>query len=240
LIFHQEGVSLLKAGDIITYDDIRNIEKAQIQHGMTFRSDGRVSVFLMSQQDNAKYEDELVDDGKGLIYEGHDEPRRKGSPDPKTLNQPLKTPKGSPTANGKFLGAAELYQAKGKIHLVAVYEKIKKGLWTFNGIFSLVDAYPKTRDGRIVYKFKLELYADKYEGVTSHRHLDLAHTRMIPSHVKQEVFKRDKGRCVTCGATDNLHYDHELPFSKGGTSLSASNIRLLCARHNLQKRDNIE
>ncbi|MBU1705892.1 hypothetical protein KKG19_04190 [Patescibacteria group bacterium] len=31
-----------------------------------------------------------------------------------------------------------------------------------------------------------------------------------------------------------------VPFSKGGTSLKAENIQLLCARHNLAKRDKIE
>jgi 5-methylcytosine-specific restriction endonuclease McrA len=43
-----------------------------------------------------------------------------------------------------------------------------------------------------------------------------------------------------CGDTKNLHFDHELPFSKGGTSLSAKNVRLLCMKHNLQKSDKIE
>ncbi|MFZ0452734.1 MAG: hypothetical protein WCE54_04390 [Ignavibacteriaceae bacterium] len=38
---------------------------------------------------------------------------------------------------------------------------------------------------------------------------------MIPTSVKVEVWARDKGRCVLCGSTENLHYDHDLPFSKG-------------------------
>jgi hypothetical protein len=40
--------------------------------------------------------------------------------------------------------------------------------------------------------------------------------------------------------TKNLHFDHDLPFSKGGTSISAKNVRLLCMKHNLQKSANIE
>src|SRR5262245_38174133 len=32
-----------------------------------------------------------------------------------------------------------------------------------------------------------------------------AQTRLIPSEVKKEVWKRDKGQCVICGATTNLH-----------------------------------
>jgi 5-methylcytosine-specific restriction endonuclease McrA len=70
--------------------------------------------------------------------------------------------------------------------------------------------------------------------------LDIDHSRLIPSQVKLEVWKRDEGQCVKCGSKDNLHFDHIIPFSKGGSSLVAANIQLLCARHNLQKRDNIE
>jgi len=41
-------------------------------------------------------------------------------------------------------------------------------------------------------------------------------------------------------AMTNLHFDHDLPFSKGGTSISAKNVRLLCMKHNLQKSARIE
>ena len=54
-----------------------------------------------------------------------------------------------------------------------------------------------------------------------------------------EVWNRDNGRCVICGATNELHFDHVLPYSKGGTSVKAENVQLLCARHNLLKGDKI-
>ncbi len=68
---------------------------------------------------------------------------------------------------------------------------------------------------------------------------DLSHTRLIHTPVKVEVWQRDGGQCVLCGSKNNLHYDHEIPFSKGGSSIVAQNIRLLCARHNLSKSDKI-
>jgi hypothetical protein len=37
----------------------------------------------------------------------------------------------------------------------------------------------------------------------------------------------------------SLHFDHDIPFSKGGSSLAAANVRLLCAKHNLEKSDKI-
>jgi 5-methylcytosine-specific restriction endonuclease McrA len=57
---------------------------------------------------------------------------------------------------------------------------------------------------------------------------------------KLEVWKRDKGRCVECGSADNLHFDHIIPWSRGGSSLTAQNVQLLCARHNITKRDRIQ
>ncbi|MBR4789476.1 MAG: HNH endonuclease [Treponema sp.] len=59
----------------------------------------------------------------------------------------------------------------------------------------------------------------------------------IPSAVKREVFLRDQGRCVICGSRENIEFDHELPFSKGGSS-TVRNIRLLCQKCNRHKSDN--
>jgi len=69
--------------------------------------------------------------------------------------------------------------------------------------------------------------------------LELPHTRIIPTHVKVEVWKRDGGKCVKCESTTNLHYDHDIPYSKGGSSIVAENVRLLCVKHNLEKSDKI-
>jgi 5-methylcytosine-specific restriction endonuclease McrA len=63
--------------------------------------------------------------------------------------------------------------------------------------------------------------------------------RIIPSNVKQAVWKRDGGKCVKCGADKNLHFDHIIPFSKGGTSLAEKNIQLLCMECNFEKSDKI-
>ena len=65
-------------------------------------------------------------------------------------------------------------------------------------------------------------------------------SRIIPSSVKKEVWERDKGKCVICGSTDELHFDHDLPYSKGGTSITKDNVRILCARHNLEKSAKIQ
>ncbi len=55
-----------------------------------------------------------------------------------------------------------------------------------------------------------------------------------------QLGKRDGGKCTKCGSTDDLHFDHIIPWSKGGSSSTAENVQLLCERHNLQKHDRIE
>jgi len=194
-----------------------------------------MSVVLMSVRQGAPYADRVEDAGQTLIYEGHDEPRRAGVTDPKALDQPMHTPKGTLTQNGHFYEAARAH-ARGDIEPepVRVYEKIKDGIWVYNGVFRLVDAQQTSEDGRKVFKFRLEL-TDLEDDATAPVRADLVHNRIIPSWVKVEVWRRDKGRCVECGRPDNLHYDHDLPYSKGGTSLLPENVRLLCARHNLEK-----
>ena len=69
--------------------------------------------------------------------------------------------------------------------------------------------------------------------------------RLIPSDVKLAVYKRDKGMCVEClkhgrEVKHDLHFDHILPYSLGGSSTNADNIQLLCQQHNLAKSANIE
>ena len=102
----------------------------------------------------------------------------------------------------------------------------------------MVDAWQEEANARKVFKFKLEIVEDTEHVSVAERDID--HSRLIPASVKLAVWKRDKGRCVLCGSKDNLHFDHVIPYSRGGSSLVAENIQLLCARHNLAKRDKIE
>ncbi len=91
---------------------------------------------------------------------------------------------------------------------------------------------------RSVFKFKL-VAVEGEEDFSVPVPIHPVRRRMIPTPVKLEVWKRDGGKCVLCSATDELHFDHILPYAKGGTSLTAGNVQLLCARHNLEKSDRI-
>ncbi len=63
-------------------------------------------------------------------------------------------------------------------------------------------------------------------------------TRYIPKGVRQEVWNRCGGRCVDCGSTFYLEFDHIIPLAKGGAT-SANNLQLLCRNCNQRKAHTI-
>ncbi|MEK0338379.1 MAG: HNH endonuclease, partial [Nitrosopumilus sp.] len=93
----------------------------------------------------------------------------------------------------------------------------------------------ETSNARKVCKFRLELIENQAPQNNQKKAFNLEHERIIPAAVKFQVWKRDKGQCVICGNKENLHFDHIIPYSKGGSSLLVENIQLLCARHNIGK-----
>lgn len=226
--------------DILSYREMCDVEKVQtLQRGMNYRMNPKYSVILMSQRSNAPYKDKIYEDGETIEYEGHDI-SKKNNINPKTEHQPFKLPSGRLTQNGYFAKSVDnLKFKKEKPELVKVYEKIMPGVWSLKGFFDLMD-YKILHDGqRNVFRFILKL-SDKEVDTSGHIEEQREHNRIIPSEVKKEVWRRDEGKCVICGDTKNLHFDHELPFSKGGTSLTEKNVRLLCMKHNLQKSAKIE
>src|SRR3989344_7766332 len=225
---------------ILSYREMCNkIHVNTIQRGMNFHIKKGISVILMSVRLGAPYDDEIDTVKNLLIYEGHDVPKSKQNPEPKKIDQPIRTDNGTLTENGKFVKAVEDYK-KGLIspEKILVFEKLNSGIWSEKGLFSLIDYETRTSNGRKVLKFILKPIDDNVEIPKGREEEE--HNRLIPTHVKVAVWKRDKGKCVLCGSTKNLHYDHDLPFSKGGSSITEKNVRILCAKCNLKKHDKIE
>ena len=72
------------------------------------------------------------------------------------------------------------------------------------------------------------------------RECDETNAREIPAAVRDAVFVRDGGRCTftssdgtRCESRKSLEVDHIRPVAAGGTN-QLSNLRLLCAAHNLR------
>lgn len=221
---------------IVEWYDIARKEYVS-QKGMNFGINPNYSIILMSQRDNPPYNDRIYPDGITIEYEGHDVPKDVN----KEHDQEAYTTSRTLTENGKFIETVKKYKQTGTPEKVKVYEKIIPNRWSLKGMFDLVD-YKIVNDGkRNVFRFILKLTDNTNalpDQATDTR--TLPHTRLIPSSVKQEVYIRDQGKCVLCDSTENLHFNHNLPFSKGGTSLSADNIRILCQKCNLKKSNKIE
>ncbi|MCK4538271.1 MAG: HNH endonuclease, partial [Candidatus Krumholzibacteria bacterium] len=66
-------------------------------------------------------------------------------------------------------------------------------------------------------------------------------SRFIPQAIKDQVNKRDGGKCAftgpggqRCGSKWNIQVDHIIPFALGGSN-KPDNLQLLCRRHNQHK-----
>jgi hypothetical protein len=228
------------ANEIIPYIEMCRREGVSLQRGMNYQLSENHSVILMSVRLGAPYADRFEDDGSTLVYEGHDVSRSSQHTDAKSFNQPEYTPSGNLTENGKFHRAAQEFKDGKRLpERVRVYEKIKQGIWSYNGVFHLLDSWQEHSNDRSVFKFKLtavEGEEDLSLPIPTHSRA----RRVIPTQIKLEVWKRDGGKCAKCGAMKDLHFDHIIPWSKGGSSNTADNIQLLCGKHNLAKHDRIE
>jgi hypothetical protein len=180
----------------------------------------------MIRRRDTPYRDRIEQDGSVLIYEGHDIRIRVADRTRRLPTNHEKIPAGALTQNG-LLEKGFLDSSKNgePWEVVAVYEKIHRRIWAFNRHFQLTDVWQQTDGPRKVFKFRLEL-VDSCGAVDFATEPDLEQTRVIPPQGNWKFWKRDQGRCVVCQAEDNLHFDHELPYSKSGTRLPARNIRL--------------
>ena len=234
--------------DIYSHAEMSEKEGLSLQRGMNFRPSGKnYSIFLMSVRHGAPYHDGFDEKGEKLIYEGEDINRRE-SDRPKEVDQPMFTRTGKLTNNGLFFQAAEDYKNKRRIkpEAIRVYEKLSNNVWSDKGLFQLVDAEYKEslEERRKVYKFILLPVG--LENVPQQELEEFEFSRRIPTEVKRIVWERDEGKCTykmpdgkICGEQQNLHFDHIIPYSKGGSSTDPKNIQLLCGKHNLGKSDKI-
>ncbi len=144
------------ANEVISYLEMCRREGISLQRGMNFGLSGDHSVVLMSVRPNAPYRDRLEDGGTNLIYEGHDEPRSATVSQPKAIDQPECTPHGTLTQNGRFHQVAREYKSGQRPpERVRVYEKLRRGIWSYNGVFHLVDSWKEDDGNRKVFKLKL-------------------------------------------------------------------------------------
>ena len=119
-----------------------------------------------------------------------------------------------------------------------MYEEIWSGIWSYNGVFHLVDSWRERDDYRTVFKFKL-LAVEGEE--------DFAQPVRATRSAAASFRPRSNWRCGSAMVGSARFAAHPtssiamtlFPLQKA-VSLIAGNVQLLCARHNLEKRDRIE
>jgi hypothetical protein len=142
------------ANEVISYLEMCGREGTSLQRGMNFGLRDDHSVLLMSVRPGAPYQDRLEDDGTTLIYEGHDEPRSDAVPRLKAVDQPYRTAYGTLTQNDRFFQAAQDHQdGRRPPERVRVYEKLRQGIWSYIGVFRLVDSWQEDDGDRKVFEF---------------------------------------------------------------------------------------
>ena len=180
---------MFNPGDIISYLEMCSEEDVNLQRGMNYHLRGDTSVILMSLRPNAPYSDKVKDDGRILIYEGHDVPKTNENRMPKIVDQQMNNPSGTLNQNGLFYKASKKYKKEQIIpELVKVYEKLHAGIWVYNGLFKLLDSWREENNNRQVFKFKLELTEHiKPANNTEIQNSVLEHNRVIPPQGKLEM-----------------------------------------------------
>ncbi len=136
------------------------------------------------------------------------------------------------------VGAAQEAQASEPILL---FRDGRRSLWQF------LDGFWWDDDGLDVDDIKalvLQRKRQQDQKLRSARSLMRAEedgrpTRTNPTkELRRAVFERDGGRCVECGGSFDLQYDHILPVAHGGAT-TLENLQLMCADCNQRKSDSI-
>ena len=215
---------------VISYPELCSREGTTHQQTMIFGLGRNHSVIFLSLLANENYRDRLKYSKTTLVCEGHDAMKRGSCLNPWMVDQPLNHPSGVPTQNGKFHAAAQAARFGQRLpERVRIYERLSSRIWSYSGVFHLVDSWTERDKFRSVYKFKL-IAVEGDDNLEERVQLNARRRCLIPRDVKLEVWQRDGGKCSICGATDDLHFAHSRPFAKYGTAAKADCVQLRCAR----------
>jgi hypothetical protein len=114
-------------GEVIPYLEMCQTWSASLQKGMNHHLRPDCSVILMSRGPNAPYRDRIEENGRVLVYEGHDVARTAQTPRPKLVDQPRCAVTGKLTQNDLFENAAQQgTNLERPPEVVAVYERNKR------------------------------------------------------------------------------------------------------------------
>ena len=178
--------------EILTYPELCGIAGGIIQKGINVRYKRKQTILLMSQRTNAPYPDHFDLQKNVLYYVGHDVRKTPETPFPKDIDQPLLNEKGTPSDNSKLIDFVKKHKQGEAPEKIRIFEKIQSGIWADKGLFELIDYGEEKDTKRNIFVFVLKpIPTESKDALIT----DFEHTRLIPTEVKVEVWKRDKGEC---------------------------------------------
>lgn len=116
-----------------------------------------------------------------------------------------------------------------------------KMLWYFHDRFYWDDDGLTDDDVNALVLQRERRLQQKLQSARSLMHAEEAGRPMrtpISSDLRRAVFERDGGRCVQCGSSFDIQYDHILPVTLGGAT-TIENLQVLCAECNRRKSDSL-
>lgn len=105
---------------------------------------------------------------------------------------------------------------------------------TNSQVRAVIENTQKTKQERLSKELERVNKREELERAKAHTEYHRKSRSPIPENVQIFVWNRDKGKCVKCGSSANLEFDHIVPLSKGGSN-TARNVQLLCEKCNRSK-----
>jgi hypothetical protein len=133
----------------------------------------------------------------------------------------------------------EAWRREQQEHPVRLRREARRSLWWFRDRFYWDDDGYSAEDVRALALQRTRRDDRRLKSAHALMNGDAAPGRKpIPAGIVRAVIARDGLRCIQCGTTEELQFDHVMPVALGGGT-SVENLQVLCGECNRAKSDSL-